>query len=374
MRVGLDLLSEPPVIAGTGIYVLNLLRGLAAEAGGHEFVVLMSADNLERFYVEAPGLRYLGFKFGSGSAAARRLGQQALLCGRCARLGLDVLHSVNNVLPLLYRGRTVVTVHDLAALAVPERFRLGKRLYLKHFMRLSVAKADRVIAISSHTRQDIAAYFRPPQEKVALILQGVAERFRPQAELDRAALRRLGVERGYILFVGRLEVGKNLLRLVNAYAGLPVELRGRYQLVIAGPEGDATPALRERITALGLERDVVLTGYVREEELPPLYAGARLFVLPSIYEGFGLPLAEAMACGTPVVASRVSSMPEVVGEGGLLVDPHREADIAAALERLCADDALHARLRALGLAQAARFSWGQVARQTLEVYGEAAGA
>jgi glycosyltransferase involved in cell wall biosynthesis len=372
MRIGLDLLSEPPVVAGTGIYVLNLLRALAAEGSGHEFVVLASHDNLERFYMEQPNFRFQAYKFGSGRAVVRRLSQQLLLCGRCRGLGLDVLHSVNNVLPLLYRGRTVVTVHDLASLAVPKRFRLAKRLYLQHFTRLSVAKADRVIAVSSHTRRDIMAYFRPPANKVALVPQGVAERFQPQPNAQRGALGRLGISREYILFVGRMEAGKNLLRLVKAYASLGAELRARFQLVIAGPEGDATPGLREQVRGLGLEGDVVFPGYVPEEDLPALYCLARLLVLPSVYEGFGLPLLEAMACGTPVVASRVSSMPEVVGEAGLLVDPQSHEDIARALERLCRDDGLHARLGRLGLAQAAKFGWRQVARQTLRVYEEAA--
>lgn len=366
LRLGLDLLLEPTTLTGTGIYARSLIRALASLDQENDYVLFLHLDNLPAFRVPAANFRYQAYKFAAGSPLTRRLAQQALLAGGGC-LGLDLLHSLTDAAPLLYRGRQVLTVHDLGPFATPWRHGLDGRLRRPLMIR-SVARADRVIAVSGHTQRDLLHYLRTPPGKVTIIPHGVdLETFRPEPQpSDREEVHRLGLGGEYVLFVGRLERGKNLLALLGAYQLWPEEIRRRFALALVGPEDNMAAELRER--AVGMAGRVVFTGYVEHRRLPALYRQARLTVMPSVYEGFGLPLLEAMACGSPVVATRVSSMPEVVGEAGLLVTPGDVQGLSGAMQRLCRDDGLREELSARGLKRAARFSWREAARRTLEVY------
>ncbi|HSB61062.1 MAG TPA: glycosyltransferase family 1 protein [Vicinamibacteria bacterium] len=293
---------------------------------------------------------------------------------RLAALRADVYHGPAVLLPLWKLGyRTVVTIHDLVSFLFPETVPRKYSLYMRLMTRAAVRSADRVIAVSRATQVDLERVLGVPPARTVVIHEAVAPEFAvppPPGAVD-AVVRRYALRRPYCLFVGNLEPRKNLGRLVEAFAR--VRARGHHpgrppQLVLTGTRAWLYGGIFRTVEAQGLADDVVFTDYVPAEDLPALYAGAACFVFPSLYEGFGLPVLEAMAAGAPVVASRAGAIPEVAGDAALLVDPVRVEEIAEAIEAVLADRALRDRLVTAGRARARTFTWEAVARQTLAVY------
>jgi glycosyltransferase involved in cell wall biosynthesis len=284
------------------------------------------------------------------------------------------------VAPLFSPCPTVVTVLDLSFLRFPEAFKGCKRAYLTQMTRLSARRAAKVIAISESTRQDVIELLGVPAERVVRIYCGADPHFRPLPAEEVAAFRReKGLPERFVLFLGTIEPRKNAIALIEAFAALtaagPRQTKD-VQLILAGGRGWLAEPIYARVEELGLADRARFTGYVPEEEKALWYNAATCFCYPSLYEGFGLPPLEAMACGVPVVTSNVSSLPEVVGEAALTVDPLDSAALCEALRRVLIDDDLHAELSALGPARARLFSWDEAARQTADVYrqvGEGAG-
>jgi glycosyltransferase involved in cell wall biosynthesis len=277
----------------------------------------------------------------------------------------DVLFVPSHVVPLVHPAATVVTIHDLGYLRYRLAYPAAAWVYLLVSTLWSARAARQVVVDSWATRRDLVRHAGLDPRRVHVVHLGVEPRFRPfeAAELG-SALGRLGLEPGYLLFVGTLQPRKNLPRLLRAY-----ELASREAalppLIVAGGLGHRAAELRWPDGARHL-------GYAAPSDLPALYAGASAFVFPSLFEGFGLPLLEAMACGTPVLAGANSSMPEVVADAGLLVDAANDRAIADTLLRLCTNPDLRATLRQRGLARAAQFTWERAARETLSVLERAA--
>jgi len=293
---------------------------------------------------------------------------------RLHRLGTDVFHGPAVFLPLVKLGyRTVVTIHDLVSFLFPATVPRKYSLYMRLMTRLAVRSADHIIAVSGATRDDLTQVLQVPDHKVAVIHEAVGPEFAvaPAPGAVERVVQRHGIRQPYCLFVGNLEPRKNLAGLIEAFARLKDRARAArppHQLVLAGTRGWLYAGIFRAVEAHGLTGEVVFTGYVPPEELPLLYAGADCFVFPSLYEGFGLPVLEAMAAGAPVVASRVGAIPEVAGDAALLVDGSRPAELAEAIETVLTDPALRARLVARGRARAREFTWDRVARQTLAIY------
>jgi glycosyltransferase involved in cell wall biosynthesis len=292
-------------------------------------------------------------------------------------LGFDVLFAPNFVPPPTRTSRLVLTVHDLAFRLYPETAAHATRRWLEALDR-SLHRAVRIIVPSEATRDDLLAHYDVEPERVRVIPHGIeAERFRrPPEDVVREARRRQGIDGPYLLFLGGIEPRKNLPAIVRSFGSIDGDVR----LVIAGgsvpwnPEGrqllesalDALPpSVRDRIT---------LTGYLPEPDKVALLAGAEALVFPSLYEGFGFPVLEAMAAGTPVLTSEVSSLPEVAGDAAFLVDPRSEEAIAEGIERLLGDADLRARLAAAGHERVGAFRWEETARRTARVLHEAARA
>jgi glycosyltransferase involved in cell wall biosynthesis len=281
--------------------------------------------------------------------------------------GIDIYHSTNFITPPLRKARGVVTIYDLIML-FPE---FGVPLFPREELRRYIERADAILAISEHTKRDIIHFFNVPEDKVRVTLLAADERFRCIADPEgiRSVLGRFGIEGDYVLYTGPMELRKNVPAIVRAFATLKVEKRVPHRLVLAGNKGGGCyDEVLEIVRTLGLENDVIFTGFVPDEDMPYLYNGAALFAFPSLYEGFGLPPLEAMACGCPVVTSNTSSLPEVVGDAGLMVDPHRPEELADAMGKILGDSALRAELREKGLRRAAEFSWRRCAEETLAVY------
>ncbi|MDY7041901.1 MAG: glycosyltransferase family 1 protein [Chloroflexota bacterium] len=368
-RIGLNALllslSADYRGAGPNSYIFHLLRNLDGIGGEYRYKAFISDH---RFATSGEMALYLTHWPAYGPAA-RVAWEQLILPVVLHRQRMDLIHGMAFVAPLLSPCPTVITVFDLSFLRFPDAFRRANRTYLRIFTPLSARHSKRVIAISQHTKRDVIRLLGVPAERVEVVYCGVDEDFypRPAAEV-REFRRKKELPERFMLFVGTLEPRKNVRRLIEAYAQTR-DLGVR--LVIAGGKGWLYEDIFATVEQLGLNDEVFFAGYVPAEELPLWYNAADLFVYPSLYEGFGLPPLEAMACGTPVISSNAASLPEIVGEAGLTVAPQDVDSLAAAMRQVLTDQNLHAQLRERGLQQARKFSWGKAARQTAEVYRQA---
>lgn len=360
--------------AGVSQYTQQMVCHLmTALPRSDDIVTIFSGPALPPDGFVPAGVHWQRSRLPTDHAPGRIVWEQIVAPVVSARAGLDVLFCPVNVVPLASAVPSVVTVHDLAFLSHPEAFHAAKRRYLTAMTRLSVRRARRVIAVSAHTRDDLVRHFGVNPARVVVIPNAADERFRPSADRDTLARFRAknALPERYILFVGTLEPRKNLRRLIEAFARIAGD-QPDVKLVIVGASGWLTSDLAPLVHAHHLRDRIIFMGYVQDDALPLWYQGASVFCYPSLYEGFGLPVLEAMACGTPVVTSRTSSLPEVTGEAALLVDPTDVPGIARALTALLADGARRRELAAAGRAHARRYSWERTAAATLAVIRDAA--
>jgi alpha-1,3-rhamnosyl/mannosyltransferase len=376
MRVALDGQPLLAPLTGVGHYTRQLVQALA-RLGEDERYYVLAPYPLRIVKRRAP--RPLGFTepnvelivpgwwTTARARLQRRLGRDAELnCG--IDPPCDVFHATNNIFP--YRvpaAHRVLTIHDLTLLLFPEWHPADRRARMAPALEPAVTRASHIITPSRSTRDDVLKLLPVEPERVSVIPEGVAPGFTPRPAAEVAVrLAPLGLRQGeYLLFMGTIEPRKNLLRLLRALELTPAAIG---PLVLAGGHGWNNAAIRATVDRLARGGRVRSLGYVPDELRPVLLSGARAFVYPSLYEGFGLPPLEAMACGAPVLTSNVSSLPEVVGDAALFVSPDDVDGLAAALALLWDDEALRADLRARGLVQARRFSWERTARSTLDVY------
>ncbi len=287
------------------------------------------------------------------------------------RMGLQLIHDPTGSMPLLLTSaRRVVTIHDAVAYIYPETVANLTWLIYHVWLPLVAPYINVVITDSESSRCDILRFLPVKKDSVEVIPLAAHTRFHPlETQNIQPALRRYGVVPPYILYVGSLEARKNLPRLLEAFHRLLPEFPG-WMLVIVGARKWKSTPIFDTVRRLQLEQHVHFTGFVAEEDLPALYNGADLFVFPSLYEGFGLPVLEAMACGTPVVTSNTSSLPEVAGDAALLINPLDVSAIADAVLRVLTEPGLADDLRERGLKRAAQFTWERTARETLAVYNQ----
>jgi glycosyltransferase involved in cell wall biosynthesis len=282
---------------------------------------------------------------------------------------VDLFHATDHLLPYLPQTATLFSLADLTFISHPQSHTLLNRSYLRLALPAFLRRATAVVTISENSRRDVVSRYPFVAGKCHVIYLGVHDRFQPvRDEMRRQQVRaRYSLPERFFLYVGAIEPRKNLPLLLRDFrrVGLP-----GVRLVLAGRAGWKRQATTRLAAELGLEEQLVFTGYVADEELPVLYSLAEAFVYPSLYEGFGLPVLEAMACGAPVICSATSSLPEVAGDAAILVNPQDEHDVATALQRLAGDQALRGELRAKGLARVAAFSWEKTARETLLLYRE----
>jgi glycosyltransferase involved in cell wall biosynthesis len=358
LTIGIEARAAAEVPAGRGRYVRELVRHLAALDHPHR-VLLYAREKWdcpeldERFEWRL----IPGGDFTWPLPAARAAGRECAVC----------LATATYLMPARLRIPALATVHDLVPfhndLGAP-RGSLAERVTL----RLAVRRARTFLCVSEATRAELEEHFPKTRGRTLVTPNAADERFNPHAEPGERA--RLRLERPYVLALGTIEPRKNLQRLIEAYLGLPEDLRARFDLCLAGPVGWKAGPIMDTLRVHS--QSVRQLGYVPDEDLPALYRGAALFAYPSLAEGFGLPVLEALACGTAVITSGVSSMPEVGGDAARYVNPRDTADIRAALAELLTDDAKRQELAARGPAQAARFSWRRTAEQTLAAIEAAA--
>jgi len=351
--------------AGVHQYIYHLLRHLGEADSGLRYTLMLGEGALP----PDVALAALQSRWPTGRAAVRVMWEQLAQPGALRRIGADLVHGPVFVGPLLSPCPVVVTIHDLSFIRFPDLFRPANRLYLTALTRLSARCARRLIAVSEHAAAESVRLLGVSRERIDVIYHGVDPAFRPLPADEVAAFRRrLGLPERFVFFVGTLEPRKNLVRLVEAFARVR---DGRVGLALAGGKGWLYDELFAKVEALDLSEKVIFPGYVMSEELPLWYNAATILAYPSVYEGFGLPVLEAQACGAPVLTSNVSSLPEAAGDAALMVNPYDVEALAAGLNRLLTSESLRCDLRERGLAHAQKFSWPRAAQETARVYRRA---
>ncbi|OGS96294.1 MAG: hypothetical protein A3H31_06510 [Gallionellales bacterium RIFCSPLOWO2_02_FULL_57_47] len=365
MRIGIDAHMLCEAVTGIGRYTYEITRRIV-NSDSDFFLYFPNAAPTEEWIAENICVRSSNF----GSRTGKMVWLQTQLPYWANKDNLDVFWGPTHRLPRFLSNKVarVVTIHDLvwkhAGETMPRINRLAERVLMPDAIRL----ADRVMADSHSTANAIASEFPWVKERIRVVHLGATSLPDPKG-ID--ALNDLGIDQPYFLFVGTLEPRKNLRRLLEAFASLDDVIRKQSLLVIAGGKGWGNVDLVSQIQLLGLSDSVRLTGYVSNEQLSTLYAHARFLAMPSLYEGFGLPLVEAMSFGVPVLTSSCSSLPEVAGNAGILVDPFNVNSIASGLLQMLKDNALRSRLSARAELNASRFSWEKSAQAAMEIFREA---
>ena len=371
VHIGLNahLLSLRQSYRGAGISwcIINLLRNLGRVSPDFFQYSAFLSDQV----FQEPSLRLHLSRLPTHRPVVRILWEQFIQPLALRRAGVDLLHALAFVAPLAAPCPFIVTVYDLSFLRYPEAFRPLNRWYLTQFTAHSVKRARAVITISESTRQDVINFLGVSPDRVYPVYCGTDQKFRPLPAPEVEAFKKARqLPDNFILYLGTLEPRKNVDGLIRAYAHWREREPAAPPLIVAGGKGWYYNKIFELVESLNLAEAIHFPGYISHEELPLWYNAASLFVYPSFFEGFGLPVLEAMACGTPVITSTVSSLPEVAGRDGAarLVNPTEHETLAEAMARLMADADLRASMSERGLAQAAKFRWEKTARETVAIY------
>ncbi|MCK4352412.1 glycosyltransferase family 4 protein [candidate division WOR-3 bacterium] len=373
MRIGIDARGIYKELDGIGRFGINLLRELAHLDSFNEYIVYKNPE-MNSSIVSKPN-----FTERIINIPRFTIKEQVVLPEIFKKDKLDIFHCLHNVLPVFYYGKSIVTIYDIMTIAFPwfyEAFPLIKRyigfFYFKLSVGLSAKKASKVIVTSKYTKKEVMRYLNLEREKVKICSAAVDKVFKPinDNNLLNNVLEKYKISESFILYTGNFKPYKNLKRIIKAYDLLLKRRRPLPKLVIGGYDKKYEKPIKEFVMKNGLEEEIVFTGYIERNDLPLLMNQALFFVFPSIYEGFGLPPLEAMACGTPVITSNTSSLPEVVGDAAVLVNPYNIKEIADAIENVLTNKKLREKLISKGLERVKLFSWEKCAKETLKVYEE----
>lgn len=367
MRIGIDLHTVTGMSQGTRTYTLNITKNLLKIDKSNEYVLYFTKKNeeLQNFFHQSN----VTFRDIFPRERITRI-----LLGFPLRLmadDIDIFHC-QYMGPPLTNTPYIVMLHDVIHEYHPEFYPKALCLMMRMFYPFSARRASRILTVSEHSKNDIMKYYKIPAHKIVVTYDGVSEDFSPihDKRMIQNALRKYNINSEYILYVGRLEPRKNIPRLIQAFHALKTDTDLKQKLVITGMKYFQSEKLAEAVNDLGLQDEVIFTGRVDDIDLPLLYNGASLFVYPSIAEGFGIPPLEAMSCGVPVISSDASSLPEVIGDAGILINPYNISDISEAMYQVLTDRNLQQKMGRKGVAQAKKFSWEDSAKKTLRVYEE----
>ena len=367
MKIGIDARMYGVGFTGIGRYTAELIEELARQDEVHEYVLFMRKESYDRF--QCPNER---FKKVLADYAHYSFGEQFGFNRVLMREKLDLMHFTHFNAPIFYNRPFIVTIHDLTLSFFPGKKmnRFFHRWAYHRVIHRVTRRAKKIIAVSEHTKKDLIETLKVPEDKIEVVYNGVSAKFGGVEPLPRPELfKSLGLSRPYFLYTGVWRDHKNLVGLIRAFAAFNEKTGQQYELVITGPHNPTYQEVPDTVRALGVEASVHLVGLVSEATIYALYLNALAYVFPSFYEGFGLPPLEAMQCGTPVLASNVSAIPEICGEGNALYfDPHRIDDIQAKLDLFIKDPPLRQRLIDRGKERVKFFSWSRMAAQVLRVY------
>lgn len=382
MKIGLDarkiLNPQKGEVAGIGHYTYHLIRHLLDLDKTNQYVLFfdyrLAEKKLKKFKSKNVKIKYFPFhhyKRYLGLVYSRLLATATL-----ARENVDVFHFPAGNIPTKYRGKRVLTVHDLAVWKHPELFARVEKRQARSLTSNALKNVEKIIAVSETTAQDVREIFKVNLKKIKVIYNGIDKRFfvSPSPSQIKKLKDKYKIRKNYILYLGPLEPRKNLTRLIQGFNELKRRyLKQKFCLVLAGKSGWLAKEIRYIATESEYADDIIFTGYIEPDDLTSIFGGAKLFVFPSIYEGFGMPVVEAMACRVPVVCSDTPALKEVAGPAAVLVNPYNIAGLVEAMGKVLSDKNLREDLIEKGLNRAKEFSWEKCARQTLGVYEEVRG-
>jgi len=376
MKIAIDCLSAKSLYHGMGVYLNNLLRYLIPLAQNHSFLLF---GRLRTFQCSDDFLntKNVDFREIRLNRSFRILWENTLLPVDLIKERVDLFWGPSNFLPPLKVCKYIVTIHDISSFIFARTYPWLRRNYYQVSIRNALHRADGIISVSSATKNDLIKYFPISEDKIRVIPNGVGEMFQsiisPKEILRVREKYHLPSE--FLLSLGVLEPKKNTERIILAYARLKEEIANLPKLVIAGSRayGWKNSSLFQLIKRLKLEEQVLFPDKIEQKDLPAVYHSALLFLYPSLYEGFGLPVVEAMACGTPVITSNVSSLPEVAGDAAILVNPYSVSEIAQAMKEVLLNDRKREEMREKGIKNAQRFSWQKSAQELLNFFEEVMG-
>lgn len=358
--------------AGVSRFTQQLIQALQLRDRTNSYTVFVNETANQNDFRNSDNMRFMQSHLPTSKPMVRIVWEQLLLPAIVRANDLDVLHCPVNVAPMMAPCATALTIHDLTFLVFPDRFKRERRNYLRALTRVSARRARRIMTDSAHTKQDVIRLLGVPPDKIDVVYPGLDEAFHRPSQEDVAAFRaRHNLPDRFIFNSGTIEPRKNIDQLVRAYGLLVKRGLKSCPLIIGGGTGWLAEGVFAEVERQELGDQIKFLGYVDQAELPLWYAAASLFVYPSLYEGFGLPPLEAMACGTPVITSSASSLPEVVGSAGITVDPTSVDDLASAITEVLESQEKRELMTQAGLRQAATFSWDEAARQTVAVYRQA---
>jgi len=365
MRIGIDFHAAQRDGAGNCTYIRNLAEHLLMAHSGDDFYLYVT-DSAHPYLQKFKNLDNVRMRSLPSDYPLVRLPALGI---KARNDRLDLLH-VQYVAPPFYKGKLFLTVHDISYIHYPEMFRRSELLYLRHQVKSALKRAEKVITISEYSRQDIVRHFGLAPTKVAVTYLAAGPQYHPvpEAEAKPRLFQRFGLAGPYILFVGRLDARKNISLLITAFDILKQTRKVPHRLVLAGKSGYEPIALLDVAARTHSAADIQFLGPVPDSDLPALYSLADVFVFPSLYEGFGLPCLEAMACGCPVVTSRAAALPEILGDAGRFVHPLNGEELAAAMDETLSNPSLAEKMKRRGLDRAGAFSWTETACRTLEIY------
>lgn len=383
MRIGIDARSilnpEKGDAIGVGHYTYQLIKHLLKNDTENEYVIFFDfrvrEKDVKKFALPNVAIKF--FPFSDYKKYLPGAYNEILGTATMQKENLDVLHSMSalNRIPMSYSGKTIVTFHDMSMFSIPQYLPTIKRTRNIAVARLMAKKADKVIAVSNSLKEDVKKFLNVPEEKISVIYSGLDKRFFEESEIDEAkVLGKYDITKKYILFLGTLEPSKNISRLLEAFSKFKTAQKQKntgkfeYQLVLAGKRGWLSQEYINIIKDLGLVKDVVFTGYIIGDELVPLFRQADFFVMPSLYEGFGMTALEAFATKTPAILGRVASLPELAGDAAFFVNPIDTNEITEAITKFANDKEFKESYIEKGLEQARKFNWEKTAKETLEIY------
>lgn len=374
MNIAVDLTPVPKSKAGVGRYIVNLVEWLQKIDNKNNYYLIVQDDDKDSFPVKNTNFRQVPVKSKYlRNVLLRLVWEQIILPFKLKKLNADILHSPHYTIPYFSLVKSVVTFHDMTYFIIPQMHTLIKRFMFRAYIRLTAKRAAGILSVSDSTAQDMVRLLGMDRSKIAVTPLGVDERFFETINPDHSILESYGIDKEYFLYVGTIEPRKNLVRLIKAYSCLSSEAKDKYRLVICGQKGWMYNEVLELIQTDGLEDHIRFTGFVKDEDLPAIYRGAKLFLYVSLYEGFGIPLIEAMARGVPCITSDLSSMKEIAGEACLKINPYEENEIKNAIIELLKNEELYDSLKEKGMAQAKKFRWIDCAKKTLEAYEKTCG-
>ncbi len=371
MKIMIDARSVDVRQSGVGNYVTHLIQGLKTVDSRNRYVLMVTRKQMKAFPDFFREFDNYTVPFSSENHVLGDPWEFFVLPGALKKTSVNLFHGPAFMAPPLHkRFKSVATIHDLVAFHHPHTIPTKYAFYMRFLIKLMIRKVDAIITDSEFIRNEIIKMFRVDAGRVFTVPISVSEIFKPVEDSGKIEelKKRFGIKKKYFLHVGNIEPRKNLINLFHACDIVWDKLGKDFQLVVVGKRGWLYGEIFETLKRAKFAADVVFTGYVRDKDIPVLYSGAEFFVFPSLYEGFGLPILEAMRCGVPVIASHVASLPEVGGDAVFYVDPYDPKDIAEKMLTLAYDTSLRERLKERGFLQASRFSWEKTARKTLDVY------